>query len=142
MLCWLRPQAYSTFHAEAAMLLSDLRSDVGRNAGHACSAHFEKRMLWTATWRRASQPTGIHKATLTGPQVDYLKCFWCERYRDNPHEIDVEHYRPKVSVTEWQGSPPLMSDTPPREVNERGGYWWLSFTWSNFALSCKTCNQK
>jgi hypothetical protein len=56
-------------------------------------------------------------------------------------ELDVEHYRPKVCVTEWSGKPAVVSDTPPREVDVGAGYWWLAFAWDNYSLACKGCNQ-
>lgn len=53
------------------------------------------------------------------------KCCYCERKRDIRLERDVEHYRPKMGVTEAPNHP---------------GYWWLAYDWSNLLLSCKTCN--
>jgi hypothetical protein len=69
------------------------------------------------------------------------KCIWCEQLRPPKRELDVEHYRPKVRVSEWEGKPPVVSDTPPREIDIGPGYWWLAFEWKNYSLSCKPCNQ-
>ena len=57
------------------------------------------------------------------------KCCYCERKRDRV-EIDVEHFRPKRSVTEN------------REDKEKKypGYYWLAYNWQNLFLSCKGCN--
>ena len=53
------------------------------------------------------------------------KCCYCERKRDISRERDVEHFRPKLGVTE-----------APRHK----GYWWLAYEWNNMLISCKTCN--
>lgn len=57
------------------------------------------------------------------------KCCYCERKRDRV-EIDVEHFRPKRSVTE------------DCEDNKKKypGYYWLAYDWQNLFLSCKGCN--
>lgn len=138
---WTRPTAHPTFATESAALLDALRLDVAANGGRARPEHFERRALWTYSWKPRGQPTGVHKHTMVGAASWFAKCVWCEQLRERERELDVEHYHPKVCVTEWQGTPPLISDAPPRELNERGGYWWLAFTWNNFTLSCKTCNQ-
>lgn len=53
------------------------------------------------------------------------KCCFCERQRDANAEADVEHFRPKLEVTENLNHP---------------GYWWLAYEWSNLLFSCKKCN--
>jgi len=53
------------------------------------------------------------------------KCCFCERQRDANAEADVEHFRPKLKVTENLSHP---------------GYWWLAYEWSNLFFSCKKCN--
>lgn len=53
------------------------------------------------------------------------KCCYCERKRDIKLERDVEHYRPKLEVSE--------------DPNHKG-YWWLAYDWENLLISCKTCN--
>jgi len=50
------------------------------------------------------------------------KCAYCERIC----KADVEHYRPKKSVT--------------GEVHD--GYYWLCYEWSNLIPSCITCNRE
>lgn len=50
------------------------------------------------------------------------KCAYCERIC----KADVEHYRPKRSVT--------------GEVHD--GYYWLCYEWSNLIPSCITCNRE
>jgi hypothetical protein len=61
--------------------------------------------------------------------------------RPSWREIDVDHYRPKVWVSEWAGKPPIVSDTPPAQNMLGPGYWWLAFEWTNYSLSCRTCNE-
>lgn len=53
------------------------------------------------------------------------KCCFCERRRDAKAEADVEHFRPRLKVTENPG---------------HSGYWWLAYKWSNLLFSCKLCN--
>lgn len=141
MLSWVRPPPHADFASDAVGELALLRAAVAKNQGVAHSDHFKKPELWTASWRRAGQTRGVHKATLVGPEPWLAKCAWCEQVRSSKRELDVEHYRPKVWATEWAGAPPLVSDTPPAEINDRPGYWWLAFAWSNYSLGCKTCNQ-
>lgn len=138
---WKRPTAHNSFASESASLLDALRLDVAKNGGRAAHEHFEKRSLWTYSWKAPGQSRGVHRHTMVGAAWEFAKCFWCEQLRERKRELDVEHYRPKVWVTEWSWTPRLISDEPPKEENERSGYWWLAFTWDNLALSCKTCNQ-
>src|SRR5712692_4013168 len=53
------------------------------------------------------------------------KCCYCERRRDANAEADVEHFRPKLGVT---------------ENSEHSGYWWLAYEWNNLLFVCKSCN--
>jgi uncharacterized protein (TIGR02646 family) len=55
------------------------------------------------------------------------KCAFCEITRRPKYEFDVEHFRPKAKVTERPDHP---------------GYWWLAYRWSNYLLSCKSCNSE
>ncbi|MEO1542820.1 MAG: hypothetical protein AAFR75_02225 [Pseudomonadota bacterium] len=54
------------------------------------------------------------------------KCAYCESKIAGSSQTDIEHYRPKGSVSEF-------SDHP--------GYWWLAMVWDNLVLSCMHCNQ-
>lgn len=76
------------------------------------SADFKDKNYWGAT-----------KDTLHSYQ--YGKCCFCERRRDEKMEADVEHFRPKLKVTENIGHP---------------GYWWLAYEWGNLLFCCKACN--
>jgi len=138
MLSLLRPAARPDFAPEAADLLSAVRSDLLARKGAPCSDDFKRRDLWSGSWKR----DGRHKKALAGAGVVSAKCAWCERIRDVSRELDVEHHRPKVAVTEWAGQPLLVSDVPPEEIDVGPGYWWLAFSWTNYSLSCKACNQE
>lgn len=139
MLSWARPTAHPDFARDAAELTAELRAAVTAR-GYPAGEDFKGRELWTASWKRRGL-RGLHKTTMVGPGPVFAKCVWCERIRDWRRELDVEHYRPRVRVTEWAGSPPLVTDSPPPEVNVGPGYWWLAFDWANLSLACKTCNE-
>jgi uncharacterized protein (TIGR02646 family) len=58
--------------------------------------------------------------------LSHDKCWYCET--DLGRAVpEIEHFRPKRQVT---GHP------------EHDGYWWLSFSWDNFRLSCAMCNRQ
>lgn len=60
-------------------------------------------------------------------RAQHAKCGYCEA-RSSP--LDVEHYRPKGSVRQARG-----------EAEQRPGYYWLAYEWSNLLLACVLCNQ-
>lgn len=60
-------------------------------------------------------------------QAQHSKCGWCERLCEDNY-YDVEHYRPKASVTTSTGA-------------FRPGYWWLTWTWENLFFACPNCNR-
>lgn len=141
MLAWVRPKPHRDFGDEASSLLSQLRLEVEKRAGRPHGDDFNNREIWNGSWTRGGRPRGLHKATLAGPDTWSSKCVWCEQLRPLSRELDVEHYRPKLRVSEWEGTPPVVSDVPPAEVPVGVGYWWLAFAWDNYSLACKTCNQ-
>ena len=55
------------------------------------------------------------------------KCAYCETFYSASAPVDVEHFRPKGSVSD--------DDTHP-------GYWWLGMVWTNLLPSCIDCNRK
>lgn len=63
-------------------------------------------------------------------EMHHGKCAYCEAPIRASQDSDVEHYRPKLGVT---------------EAKEAGiahpGYWWLGMDWTNLLLSCQHCNQ-
>lgn len=56
-------------------------------------------------------------------KIYHNKCAYCESTEFKP---DVEHYRPKKSVTSPNG-------------NEHG-YYWLCYEWTNLLPACSDCN--
>jgi hypothetical protein len=55
------------------------------------------------------------------------KCAYCETVYAASAPVDVEHYRPKNSVSESPG---------------HGGYWWIAMQWENLLPSCIDCNRQ
>jgi hypothetical protein len=131
MLSLVRPAARADFAAEASAHLDVLR-DLADRQTTIHGEHFKERELWKVR---------KHKKELVGEPRSFSKCAWCERHREWKRELNVDHYRPKAAVTRWEGSPPLVSDVPPKEVLVSSGYWWLAFEWINYSLACGPCNQ-
>lgn len=135
MLPWKRPLPHPEFERESKELLAAVRAELAN--GSAIGKALQDRSIWSGSWKRA----GRHKRKLAEPDWLSVKCVWCEQRRDLSREIDVEHYRPKAEVSEWQGDPPPVTDTPPSQVSCGDGYWWLAFAWDNYSFACKPCNQ-
>lgn len=70
-------------------------------------------------------------------QTHHGKCAFCESFIMSTDYGDVEHYRPKAEVTQANPENMLLE----QKVPEHPGYFWLSQTWENLFLSCKSCNQ-
>jgi hypothetical protein len=78
------------------------------------------------------------------------RCGYCDGPVTGFQYGDVEHYAPKseVAVLEadeatWGKEAANSSNVEgrkPRRLSE-SGYWWLAYKWSNYLLSCGTCNQ-
>ncbi len=56
------------------------------------------------------------------------KCAYCEARYIATQPMDVEHFRPKSEVTDFDGS-------------KRVGYYWLAAEWTNLLPSCIDCNR-
>lgn len=73
------------------------------------------------------------------------KCVFCERQFETELygkiEFDLEHFRPKSSVTAWP-VPGRHAHTYPFATggDSVNGYYWLAYELSNYAASCKSCN--
>lgn len=84
-------------------------------------------------------------------EVQRRKCGYCDSPVIGLQDGDVEHYAPKSEVavlgpdeTTWGQEAPNSSSVKgrkPRRLAE-SGYWWLAYEWSNYLLSCATCNQR
>src|SRR3990172_6324936 len=55
------------------------------------------------------------------------KCGYCESRLGISSLLEIDHYRPKNSVSKNSQHP---------------GYYWLSYEWTNLISSCKICNSK
>ncbi len=53
-------------------------------------------------------------------------CAFCQCSLPRNDRGDVEHFRPKSKITQAPG---------------HHGYWWLAYEFTNYLLSCSTCNQ-
>lgn len=63
----------------------------------------------------------IHEVRTALKAIYYNKCAYCE---STEHKPEVEHYRPKKSVTGIT----------------HNGYYWLCYEWTNLIPSCRYCN--
>ena len=69
------------------------------------------------------------KRALLGAQFD--KCCYCERKMGASSPGDIEHYRPKKRVRQDMAS-----------KEEKRGYYWLAYSWSNLLVACEKCNRE
>ena len=60
--------------------------------------------------------------------LSHQKC-WFSEAKDCFSHWDVEHYRPKKSAKDVDGT-------------EHDGYWWLAFDWQNFRICGNAGNRK
>jgi hypothetical protein len=69
------------------------------------------------------------------------KCAYCEALLVlDQHQGDVEHFRPKGSVTDHHDRP-VMVPGPGGQPQPHRGYPWLAYDWRNLLPSCRACNQ-
>jgi uncharacterized protein (TIGR02646 family) len=61
--------------------------------------------------------------------AQHKKCCYCERKIRASDYGAVEHFRPKAGFRQNEDSP-----------EEKPGYYWLAYTWSNLLVSCSVCN--
>jgi hypothetical protein len=78
------------------------------------------------------------------------RCGYCDGPTTGLQHGDVEHYAPKSEVAvlgvdeaTWGEEAPNSSSVKGRrpQLLSDSGYWWLAYEWSNYLLSCQTCNQ-
>jgi len=55
------------------------------------------------------------------------KCAYCETSASAGADLRVDHFRPKQKLI---------------ENTNHGGYYWLTYEWSNLILACEKCNGK
>ncbi len=68
------------------------------------------------------------------------KCAYCECYITDFQRGDIEHYRPKLAVTDENDQPIQVRDEQGQVIPHRG-YYWLAYDWRNLLPSCTSCNQ-
>ncbi|PPC06546.1 hypothetical protein SOI76_13910 [Acinetobacter pittii] len=68
------------------------------------------------------------------------KCWFCEA-KQVRSPSDVEHFRPKNKV-HVHGNILKYPPSHPNANQDFEGYWWLSYSWQNFRLSCQRCNRE
>jgi hypothetical protein len=73
-------------------------------------------------------------------KLQHNKCIFCEQKIEGTIANDLEHFRPKSSVTEWpMKSRGLKYDFPTGKASA-SGYYWLAYDVENYAAACKQCN--
>ena len=124
-----RLQALVDQHKSGWRMRATKRTKIFRKKGR----YEEKSSIW-----------GEIKDVFIGLQGE-AKCCFCERKFDgeySQYELDLEHFRPKRRVKEWQCPSGLLSQgvslTSPAAKND--GYYLLSYHLLNYAVACKPCN--
>lgn len=64
------------------------------------------------------------------------KCAYCESQTNVNQPGDIEHYRPKNRVTDWDENEIKLNDG-----KSHPGYYWLAYDSSNLLFSCADCNR-
>jgi hypothetical protein len=85
-------------------------------------------------------------------KAQFNKCGFCEGPVIGLHYGDVEHYRPKSEIStldhtnaqHWGMEQPWSTSVEGRKttLHSASGYWWRAYSWSNYLLSCQSCNQQ
>ena len=83
------------------------------------------------------------------------KCAYCESKFQATQPVDVEHFRPKGGVMEFDRSPKRSTkktgkkssgkssaSTEPKLKLRTPGYYWLAASWDNLLPSCIDCNRE
>ena len=82
--------------------------------------------------------------------AQHNKCGYCEGNVIAGHRGDVEHFAPQNDVRHFTGRPGEEGVQIPNSASLKGrnpqsfsdiGYWWLTYDWTNYLLSCVVCNQ-
>jgi len=67
------------------------------------------------------------------------KCAYCEQKIISDQHGDIDHYRPKLKVTDENDQ--VITVTIDGEEKAHPGYYWLAYEWTNMLPSCILCNQ-
>jgi uncharacterized protein (TIGR02646 family) len=65
------------------------------------------------------------------------KCAFCETPIIEVMNMNVEHFRPKLSAGGQRWSPRKQSRISGEALSD--GYWWLAYAWENLYLMCSPC---
>ena len=68
------------------------------------------------------------------------KCAYCETYIAQTQQGDIEHFRPKLGVTDEDDNIIEVEYEPDRPEPHKG-YYWLAYDWRNLLPSCAFCNR-
>ncbi len=134
MIRYIRPNPPSDFAAASAAALSALEAHV-----HTCGGTLGKEKLpFDGEFWRNHTPAFM--------RAQHSKCGYCEQSISN-RTRDLEHYAPKAAVTRLpsdgvraEGEGGKAVGSAPQLVC-RPGYWWLAYSWDNWLVACKDCNQ-
>ncbi len=117
-----------------ALRARDLRAKVGRSIERGEAPQFPD--LWSD-----------YKSSFGAAQ--HGKCGYCESKVLPTGTGQIDHYRPKGSVSELGRDPETWGDERPGSSNVMGrrvtrisdrGYWWLGYEWRNLVFACERCN--
>ena len=77
--------------------------------------------------------------------LQHSKCIFCEKEIENqPIELDVDHFRPKMRVNRWIAPDWMTTQEGIRvaqpDAGMEPGYRLLAHHYLNYAAACKTCN--
>ena len=94
-------------------------------------------------------PTEIKKKYFVTPGAPfYGKCAYCEAKIRGTHPGDIDHFRPKLRVTDAKDNVVYLKDKDGNlKQNADGkpilhpGYFWLAYDWQNLLPSCEECNR-
>jgi hypothetical protein len=67
------------------------------------------------------------------------KCAYCETYVTHFQSPDLDHFRPKLGVTDEEDVPITVDYG--WGSTDHWGYFWLAYEWENLLPTCGKCNQ-
>lgn len=114
--------AYAAWREKARKAREDLIKEwqewkASKARGDECAKPEPKQRIW-----KELKELFINK-------IFHDKCAYCEGRTKAQNPLDVEHYRPKMAVTDDR-----------RPLPDHDGYYWLAYEWFNLILSCRNCN--
>ncbi len=68
------------------------------------------------------------------------KCAYCETDISQTQQGDIEHFRPKLGVTD-ENDQVIEVDYGAGQPEPHKGYYWLAYEWRNLLPACAFCNQ-